>query len=596
MLRPQQTSTRDVRCLDGLWSFALDREGVGRVSNWWERPLAQARLVPVPSSFNDVLVDSEIHDHVGDVWYQTDLVVPFGWTDQRILLRFDAATHRATVWLDEELVAEHQGGYLPFEADLTALVEPGDTHRLTVCVNNELSWSTIPPGSLEATPNGGRRLRYFHDFFNYAGLHRSVWLHSTPQPHISDITITTDLDGTDGIVHCVVESIGEGEINLVLRDPEGAVVAQTNGRDSTMRVTDADLWGPGRGNLHDLTIELSRDGLLLDSYAIPVGIRTVEVVGTQFLINGQPFYFRGFGMHEDHTVRGKGHDAASMVHDFALIEWIGANSLRTSHYPYAEEILDHADRLGIVVIDETAAVGLNLGVAGGLMGGPTASTFGDGPIGAESQAALLGHVEDLIARDRNHPSVVMWSVANEPESDTEASVDYFRPVFEAARAADPTRPVGFVNVMLAPADRCRLTPLADVVMINRYFGWYVDHGDLETAERSLEKELRSWASLHQKPILITEYGADTIAGLHSVEAVPWSEEFQVALLDRYHAVFDRVEAVVGEHVWNFADFATSPSFVRVEGNKKGVFTRDRRPKFAAHRLRERWTKAAIAEM
>jgi beta-glucuronidase len=144
--------------------------------------------------------------------------------------------------------------------------------------------------------------------------------------------------------------------------------------------------------------------------------------------------------------------------------------------------------------------------------------------------------------------------------------------------------------MLAPPDRCRLTELADVVMLNRYYGWYVDHGDLDAAEHRLEAELRQWADRHHKPIIITEYGADTMVGLHSAMDAPWSEEFQADLLDRYHAAFDRVDAVVGEQVWNFADFATSPSIVRVDGNRKGVFTRDRRPKMAAHRLRARWTR------
>ena len=143
-------------------------------------------------------------------------------------------------------------------------------------------------------------------------------------------------------------------------------------------------------------------------------------------------------------------------------------------------------------------------------------------------------------------------------------------------------------MMLAPPDRCFLTELADVVMVNRYYGWYVDAGDLEAAERGLEAELRAWAEKHDKPILVTEYGADTLAGLHTLRPVLWSEEYQAALLDTYHRVFDRIDAVVGEHVWNFADFATGQSFVRVDGNKKGVFTRDRHPKAAAHHLRRRW--------
>jgi beta-glucuronidase len=127
-----------------------------------------------------------------------------------------------------------------------------------------------------------------------------------------------------------------------------------------------------------------------------------------------------------------------------------------------------------------------------------------------------------------------------------------------------------------------------VIMINRYYGWYVEPGDLVAAERGLEAELRGWVEEHGKPIIVTEYGADAMPGLHTLDAAVWTEEYQADLLDTYHRVFDRVDAVVGEQVWNFADFATGPSFLRVDGNKKGVFTRDRRPKAAAHRLRQRW--------
>jgi beta-glucuronidase len=166
-------------------------------------------------------------------------------------------------------------------------------------------------------------------------------------------------------------------------------------------------------------------------------------------------------------------------------------------------------------------------------------------------------------------------------------------LFEAARNADPSRPVGFVNMMFALPDTCTVSALADVVMINRYYGWYVEPGDLDAAERGLEAELQAWATTHGKPIIVTEYGADTLSGLHTTAASVWSEEYQVELLETYHRVFDRTKAVVGEHVWNFADFATGPSFMRVDGNKKGVFTRDRRPKMAAHDLRRRWLGATL---
>ena len=129
-------------------------------------------------------------------------------------------------------------------------------------------------------------------------------------------------------------------------------------------------------------------------------------------------------------------------------------------------------------------------------------------------------------------------------------------------------------------------------MLNRYYGWYVDNGDLETAEQHLEKELREWEAKYGKPMIMTEYGPDTMPGFHSIYEQPWSEEYQAAFLAMYHRVFDRVDAMVGEQVWNFADFQTSNGIMRVDGNKKGVFTRDRRPKPAAYALRQRWTALA----
>jgi beta-glucuronidase len=593
VLRPQDNGIREGKRLDGLWRFTPDAAGTGRSAQWWRGPLPGARDIPVPASFNDVFADDALHDLVGDVWYQRALFVPAGWPDRRVMLRFDAATHRATVWVDDELVVEHEGGYTPFEADISHLAVPGKERRVTVVVNNELTFQTIPPGVVNTLPDGTRQQRYYHDFFNYAGLHRSAWLHSTPAVRVEDITVVTDIEGTTGVVRYRVEVAGgTAAVRAVLRDADGREVARASGSDGELRVPDAQLWGPGRGYLHELAVELVDGDQVVDRYLQPVGMRSVRVEGTRFLINDEPFYFRGFGMHEDHLVRGKGHDDASMTHDFALLDWVGANSFRTSHYPYAEEVLDQADRRGIVVIDETAAVGLNLGIGGGFFLGGLHKTFSDDTINDTTREVHRQAILELVARDKNHPSVVLWSIANEPESHTEESVAYFEPLFTAAREADPSRPVGFVNVMLAPYDKCLLTALADVVMLNRYYGWYSDTGNLQNAERALEAELRGWAGKHDKPIIITEYGADTIAGFHALRSQPWTEEFQVEFLDAYHRVFDRIDAVVGEHVWNFADFETTASLVRVGGNKKGVFTRDRAPKAAARALRQRWTSAS----
>ncbi|MFF4618948.1 glycoside hydrolase family 2 TIM barrel-domain containing protein [Nonomuraea jabiensis] len=364
MLKPRSTATRELVSLDGLWRFALDG-GPG--------PLDTTLEAAVPASYNDLFTDSAIRDHVGWAWYQRQVRVPRGWAGERVVLRVDAATHQGRVYVDDALVAEHVGGYTPFEADIT------------------------------------------------------------------------------------------------------------------------------------------------------------EHVRAEF-----------------------------------------------------------ADRHGIVVIDETAAVGLNLAVASGLTGAPPRPTFSPDTFGEATREAHAQAIRELVARDKNHPSVVMWCIANEPASNEEGAREYFEPLVELTRKLDPTRPVSYAAVLFATHDNDRIADLFDVLCINRYYGWYVATGDLATAETYLEHDLRGWAGRFGKPIMMSEYGADTMPGLHSVWDTPWTEEYQQAYLEMNHRVFDRVEAFVGEHVWNFADFQTSHGIHRVDGNKKGVFTRDRRPKAAAHALRARW--------
>ncbi|WEG09130.1 beta-glucuronidase [Microbacterium horticulturae] len=589
MLTPKVTATRELLSLDGLWSFAVDDDALHTP---WAAPLQTELQAPVPASYNDLFIDQKIRDHVGWVWYQRTVRVPRGWRDERVLVRVDAATHRGVVYVDDRLVAEHEGGYLPFEADITDLVTAGAEFRLTIGVDNRLTPDTIPPGTVVTRQDGSQAQTYMHDFYNYAGLHRTVWLASRPRVHVDDVTVVTDIDGETGVVDYRVDLDGDAEVRVRLLDEDGRAVASTTGAAGSLRVEAAHLWKPGAAYLYSLVVEAVDGGVVVDEYPVNVGIRTVAVDGGRFLINGEPFHFTGFGKHEDTAVRGKGHDNAYLVHDFQLLDWIGANSFRTSHYPYAEEVMDFADRHGIVVIDETAAVGLNKKIGGGIadmLGGAGDKDFADG-FGPKMQEAHKREIRELIARDKNHPCVVMWSIANEPDTMSEGTDTYFEPLFALARDLDPTRPVTFVNVMMAPPNVCRVSKFADVLCLNRYYGWYVDGGDLATAEAHLEQELRGWEQMYGKPMIMTEYGADTIAGYHSVWDQPWTEEYQAKMLDVYHRVFDRVETMVGEQVWNFADFQTSSGFFRVDGNKKGVFTRDRKPKAAAHALRARWTR------
>jgi beta-glucuronidase len=590
-LKPQHTTTRELVNLDGLWKFALAAED--EPSESWTAVLPKDLECPVPASYNDIFADRKIHDHVGWVLYQRDVIVPKGWSEERFLIRAEAATHKGRIYVNDEFLAEHSGGYTPFEADITHLVSAGEKFRLTIAVNNELTFETIPPGMVTVDNSTGRKIQtYMHDFYNYAGLARSVWLYSVPEQHITDVTVVTEVEDTTGLIHYDVKVSGSsnstGSVKVSVVDENGNVVSNATGAKGTAEVAEVNLWQPGAAYLYQFEVSIvdSADKVI-DTYSVATGVRTVEVKGSEFLINGEPFYFTGFGAHEDSEIRGKGHDQAYMVHDFQLRKWMGANSFRTSHYPYAEEVMDFADRNGVVVIDETAAVGLNIALQGGVQGAP-AETW----VALNTSIAHEQSIRELISRDKNHPSVVMWVIANEPAAQEEGAREYFEPLAKLTRDLEPSRPVTYANQGAATPETDLIMDLFDVICVNRYFGWYQQTGDLEAAEIALEEELRLWQDTYDKPIIMSEYGADTLAGLHSILAVPFSEEFQVDMLDMYHRVFDRIDAMAGEHVWNFADFQTSIGIRRVDGNKKGVFTRDRKPKAAAHSLKKRW--AALA--
>ncbi|KAF4813502.1 Beta-glucuronidase [Colletotrichum tropicale] len=597
MLKPQANSTRELVSLDGIWNFAIADSVDIETDAPWAKTIPSTLQVPVPASYNDIFVDEKIRSHVGWVYYQRHVTVPRSWAAQRYLLRFDAATHHGRVYVDEKLVADHSGGYTPFEADITDVVKPGQKFRLTVAVSNELTWETIPPGRIENLANGKRKQHYQHDFFNYAGLARSVYLYSVPQNRIKDITVITEIgDNSQGVVDFEIETTHpatDDVVEVLVFDEQGCLVASANTSKGKIEIESAHLWQPGAAYLYQLHARvLSAPGSadLLDTYELAFGIRTIKVEGNRFLINGNPFYFTGFGKHEDSPIRGKGFDPAYMIHDFNLMSWMGANSFRTSHYPYAEEVLDYADRHGIVVINETAAVGLNLGIIAGMFGLKPPPTFCPEACSDKTQVAHEQALRELVARDKNHPSVVMWTVTNEPASAEPGAREYLEPLVSLTRKLDPTRPVCFANMGFATFEKDRVTDLFDVICLNRYYGWYSQTGDLEAAEKVLEDDLLGWQGKYGKPIIMTEYGAEALSGLHSVTDLPWSEEYQARFLEMFHRVFDRVDSVVGEHVWNFADFHTTSGIHRVDGNKKGVFTRDRKPKGSVHVLKKRWTE------
>lgn len=574
-LYPQNNASRMMIDLGGTWDFRF------RGDEAWQ-PIA------VPASYNDQSPDSRFRNYAGIAEYRRKITIPRAWEGMRVCLRFDAVAHSARILLNGKEIAAHRGGFLPFEAELEGFLKAGETAELTVEADNRINHSTLPIGTEGETAffgsdnpgipsvEAGKKLqqerginRPAFDFFNYTGIQRPVRLVATPKRYIEDVTVIPSVSGE---VRYSVKTAGEeAPVRVEVLDAEGKTAALGEGREGILTIPQPKLWEPWPGTPYLYTARITYGE---DLYEQPFGIREVRVEGTRFLINGKPFRFHGPCKHEDSPFHGRGTDACLNVTDINLYHWLNANCFRTSHYPYAEEMYQLCDREGIVIVDETPAVGM----------------WASEQYGWNLAEYHLQVLTDMIARDKNHPCVVMWSLGNEPDTDTlpDKAYEYWHPLYEAAHCLDPqNRPVTVVGCQNR-YERDRVICSMDVVLINRYYGWYNLSGDLEAAKYAFRAELDWWEKRH-KPVILSEYGADTIAGLHGAVAEMFTEEYQVAFYEAMSECLDERDFVIGEMPWNFADFATCQGPMRVGGNRKGLFTRDRRPKMAAHWFRERWS-------
>ena len=264
MLRPRDTSTRERKSLNGLWQRVRSgRRGSvrpvvqrpsGAPARWRCRPASTTSPPTQPSATTSAT--SGTRPASGTAWL----------AGRRIVLHFESATHRATVWVNDNEVVSHEGGYTPFEADITEHVTGGEQVRITALVNNTLSFQSIPPGVIEDTPAGKRQI--YGTTFSNAGIHRTVWLYSTDPAHITDVTIVTDLDGDTGVVDYTIEADGADDLEtrVMLRNADGQEVATNTGASGTLQVPGVHKWAPGDGYLYLLEVQLVQGDTVVDSY------------------------------------------------------------------------------------------------------------------------------------------------------------------------------------------------------------------------------------------------------------------------------------------------------------------------------------------
>ena len=579
MLKVQTNVCRSAVNINGIWRFKTVDDGFLPVE-----PLKDYRLMPVPASMNDIVTEIDLREYVGKVAYETQFSCPLE-KDREYRLRIGATSHKCRVYLNGVYIGGSDAAFLPIDLLLPALKE---VNRLTVIIDNRLDYHTLPSGRLvngndlfvydrlgkypvsgDEKLFGKEKQIINHDFYNYTGIHRDVYIYSLPQKHIDDIIIKTVAEDD---YHAVSVELKGDKTKAVysVTDENGNIVATSE--TGELYIDNPHLWQIKNAYLYTLTVRTATD-----CYHEKFGIRKISYDDKCLYVNDSPVYLKGFGMHEDFPIIGKGNNSAVNIRDFELLKWINANCFRTSHYPYAEEIMDLADEYGLLVVDEVPAVGCN--------NWPD-YTYGENRLDDITLALHKESLRLMLERDKNHPCLAMVSVANEAATYEDTGREYFAKVIEYVRALTDL-PITIAELTRA-CEGNKVGDLVDFIGLNRYFGWYDEIGNIKAAEPLLKRDLEAYYEQFKKPIIMFEFGAEAIEGMHSLPSVAFSEEYQTDFLREYCRIFDELPYVQGELVWNFADFMTKQGTIRVNGNRKGVFTRERQPKSAAFYLKERW--------
>jgi beta-glucuronidase len=545
-----EVSGRPQISLDGLWRFHIDPYDVHRRRaasdpHYFEllaKPEDEALLDPrtdfpagawqtvnVPGCWNEQQPD--LMHYEGCALYVKEFDGPA--SGPRYLLYVGAANYEATLWLNGVFIGRHEGGFAPFSIDVTSHLQPRNV--LAIVVDNRREADRLPA--------------LWCDWFNYGGISRSVCLVEVPQSHIRRIFLPL-LPGTDfrRLRLDVETTAAEGEqVTLTvpaLRVTERAAV-DGQGMASLEFAAEPRLWSPEEPHLYEFEVALESGDRLEDS----VGFREVRVEGDRLLLNGRPVFLRGICSHEEFPGRGRAAREKDTRQMLEAARDLGCNFLRLAHYPHHENAAHLADKMGLLLWEELPVYW---------------------HVDFANPAVLAGarnQLRELILRDRNRASVIIWSIANETPWTSER-LSFLTELAACAHQLDSTRPV---SAALLPLPDDPLLPHVDVVALNEYFGWY--YGQAEQVQDLLKK-----LAPCGKPMLVSEFGADCVAGLHGAADEIRTEEFQADFYRRQFAGILEFPSVVGTSPWVLYDFRTPLRQNKYQRgyNRKGLIGEDHR--------------------
>jgi beta-glucuronidase len=491
---------------------------------------ANASTLKVPGDWNTQR--PELLYYEGPIWYEKD----FQHTAKpgtRTFLHFGAANYRTFVWLNTKKVCEHEGGYTPFDCEITSSLKDGKNF-VVLSVDNTRIADGVP--TLQT------------DWWNYGGLHRDVSLVEVPQQFIDDYDLhlsRADRSLIEGYVH--VEGAPSGTtvtISIPELNAKTQAVVDANSRATVSLPTKSlSLWSPENPKLYK--VEITSAGATADKTEDEIGFRTIETHGTQILLNGKPVFLRGISIHAEAPYRtGRAYSQKDVDNLLGWAKELGCNYVRLAHYPHDERMTRTADRLGLMVWSEIPDY--------------WALQFDNPAVLAKSKQQLT----EMIRRDRNRASVILWSVANETPN-TEARTKYLTTMADLARQLDSTRLVTaalLVRTEKNPdghgTNKIVDDPLGktlDVIGTNEYIGWYDQHA--EGADST------TWDIRYDKPLIMSEWGGDAKAGNHAPagDSHPalWTEEYQAEIYHHQIAMLNKIPQLRGTSPWLLMDFRSA---------------------------------------
>jgi len=541
--------------------YALDRQAKDK-TELLEYNFDTSPTVKVPGDWNSQV--EKLFYYEGTVWYRTKFNVKKSAPNHRLFVYFGAANYEADVYLNGQKLGKHIGGFTPFAYEITKLAkEKGNS--LVVRVNNSRHPEGVP------TVNT--------DWWNYGGLTRDVLLVETPATFISDFR-TRLKPGTTNTIEVNVQLDGPDAaqtVNISMPSLKIAaeIKADTNGlARCELNAPQLALWSPENPVLHRLQISAGADGL-----TDRVGFRTIATSGQDILLNGKKSFLRGICIHEENPLRGG--RAWSEADAKLLLGWakdLGCNFVRLAHYAHNEHMARLADELGLMCWEET----------------PVYWTIQW--TNAQTLANAQTQLHDEIVRDQNRASVIVWSVGNEAPV-SEARTKFLKALVDEARALDGTRLVSAaMEVRTDPNDPLHkivddpFGEFTDLCSFNEYVGWY--DGLPEKTDRV------HWSVKYQKPVFISEFGADAKQGFHADTLTRFSEEYQAEVFQRTLPMLEKIPGFSGCTPWILCDFRSPrrplPG-IQDGWNRKGLVGQNGKKKLAFGVLKNLYAEKAKAE-